>query len=71
MGRGLVPINGTFWREHLTFRDRLRNEPSVHAEYMELKRQLAAAHPHERGAYTAGKAPFVSYIINGGLVPVG
>ena len=65
----LVAVNSTFWREHLMFRDRLRNEPEVRAAYMELKRQLAAAHPNDRGAYTAGKAHFVSYIINGGLVP--
>ena len=62
----LVALDGVFWREHLMFRDRLRNEPEVRAAYAALKRQLAAAHPDDRGAYTAGKARFVSDIIHGG-----
>lgn len=64
----LVPFDGTFWRNHLIFRDRLRDEPAVRAAYGMLKRQLAAAHRDDRGAYTAGKARFVSDIINGGHV---
>ena len=64
----LVPIEGVFWREHLLFRDRLRNEPAVRSAYGTLKRQLAATHPDDRGAYTDGKAHFVSYIVEGGLV---
>jgi GrpB-like predicted nucleotidyltransferase (UPF0157 family) len=48
------------------FRDRLRNEPAVRAAYAELKQQLAAAHPNDRGAYTDGKARFVLYITHGG-----
>lgn len=66
----LVPVNGTFWRDHLTFRDRLRNEPTVRAAYAALKRQLVAVHPEDRGAYTAGKADFISFIIRGGLLAV-
>jgi len=64
----LVPLEGAFWLDHLLFRDRLRDEPEVRAVYGALKRQLAAAHPDDRGAYTAGKARFVSYIINGGRI---
>ena len=64
----LVPFGDAFWRDHLLFRDRLRDEPAVRAAYAELKRQLAAAHPDDREAYTAGKARFVLSIIHGGLV---
>ncbi len=64
----LVPFDGAFWRDHVMFRDRLRNEPAVRAAYAALKRQLAATFPDDREAYTAGKAEFVSYIIRGGFV---
>lgn len=64
----LVPFEGAFWRGHLIFRDRLRDEQPVRAAYGMLKRRLAAAHPDDRGAYTAGKARFISHIINGGHV---
>ena len=64
----LVPFEGAFWRDHLLFRDRLHDEPEVRVAYGALKRQLAAAHPDDRGAYTAGKARFVTYIINGGRI---
>ena len=62
----LVALDGTFWRDHLMFRNRLRNEPAVRAAYAELKQQLAAAHPNDRGAYTEGKARFILEIIHGG-----
>lgn len=61
----LVPFDGAFWRDHLKFRDRLRNEPAVRAAYAKLKQQLAAAHPNDRGAYTDGKASFVLLIVRG------
>jgi GrpB-like predicted nucleotidyltransferase (UPF0157 family) len=64
----LVPVDGVFWRQHLMFRDRLRNEPAVRAAYAALKQQLAAAHPDDRGAYTDGKASFVSHIVHEGFV---
>lgn len=61
----LVPLDGAFWRDHVKFRDRLRNEPTVRAAYAALKRKLAAAHPNDRGAYTDGKVQFVLSIIRG------
>jgi len=61
----LVPFEGAFWRDHLIFRDRLRDDHAVRVAYAALKRQLAAAHADDRGAYTAGKARFVSYIVTG------
>lgn len=61
----LVTFNGAFWRDHVMFRDRLRDEPAVRAAYAALKLQLAAAHPSDRGAYTAGKARFILNVIHG------
>jgi GrpB-like predicted nucleotidyltransferase (UPF0157 family) len=55
----LARAGGAFWRDHLIFRDRLRNEPELRAAYAELKHRLAAAHAMDRRQYTAGKATFV------------
>jgi GrpB-like predicted nucleotidyltransferase (UPF0157 family) len=43
----------------LRFRDRLRAEPSLAAEYAMLKRDLAGRYRDDREAYTEAKAPFV------------
>ena len=61
----LIAFDGRFWRDHIVFRDRLRDEPAVRAAYAELKRQLAASHPDDRGGYTAGKARLVLLITRG------
>lgn len=47
------------WRSYLAFRDLLRRDPEVRAQYAELKRTLAARFPHDRRAYTAGKEAFI------------
>ena len=51
------------WREHLAFRDTLRGRPALAREYERLKRALAARHAHDRGAYTAAKAPFIRDVL--------
>lgn len=61
----VVPFDGPFWRKHLLFRDRLRAEPSLAAEYETLKRELAARFTHDRDAYTDGKAAFIERVIAG------
>ena len=43
----------------LRFRDYLIQHPTVAEEYQTLKRRLAAAHPHDRAAYTRGKTEFI------------
>ena len=50
-------------REVLAFRDHLRDDRAAAREYERLKRQLEAAHPTDRDAYTAGKARFVAEIL--------
>ena len=45
--------------DRLLFRDYLRDHPEVATEYGTLKRQLSAAHPRDRVAYTQGKSAFI------------
>jgi GrpB-like predicted nucleotidyltransferase (UPF0157 family) len=45
--------------EHLRFRDALRGDPELAAEYEALKRSLAERFGHDREGYTAGKTGFV------------
>jgi GrpB-like predicted nucleotidyltransferase (UPF0157 family) len=55
----LVPIDSPQFRAKLGFRNLLRREPTLRAQYADLKRQLALTHPHDREAYTEGKVPFI------------
>jgi GrpB-like predicted nucleotidyltransferase (UPF0157 family)/GNAT superfamily N-acetyltransferase len=56
----LVPAGSPRFADELAFRDHLRGLPGSAASYSELKHRLAAAHPDDREAYTAGKAAFVA-----------
>jgi GrpB-like predicted nucleotidyltransferase (UPF0157 family) len=56
----LGTIDGPFWREHIAFRERPRDEPDLSLAYAALKRELAAQHAADRGAYTAGKVAFIA-----------
>lgn len=58
------------WNEQLTFRDRLRADPDLAAQYAALKARAAAEHPADREAYTEAKADFVHSIINLGTANV-
>jgi hypothetical protein len=46
-------------RRHLAFRDFMRAHPGLAGQYGELKRSLAAAHPHDMDAYMDGKDGFI------------
>ena len=58
-----VEIDGTFWMEHLLFRDALRALPDLAEEYTLLKRELAARFRNDPDAYTDAKAPFIRSVI--------
>jgi GrpB-like predicted nucleotidyltransferase (UPF0157 family) len=49
--------------EQLRFRDYLRDNPDVVAEYERLKRDLAEAYPDDRESYTSEKSAFVEEIL--------
>jgi GrpB-like predicted nucleotidyltransferase (UPF0157 family) len=49
---------------HLKFRDRLRADAALAAEYVALKRRLAAARRDDRDAYVDGKTAFVAEVVS-------
>jgi GrpB-like predicted nucleotidyltransferase (UPF0157 family) len=59
----LVPFGSRAWCETLAFRDCLRSQPALAAEYASLKQQLAALHRFDREAYTDAKAPFIARVL--------
>ncbi len=59
----LTAIDSRFWRDHLTFRDRLRADDALRDAYAVLKRDLAARFPNDREAYIAAKQPFVEQVL--------
>ena len=61
----LVERGGALWRDHLAFRDRLRADAALAAEYGALKQRLALRHAGDRAAYTEAKAPFVTAVLRG------
>jgi len=73
-----TPLNGHPWpahnlyvclagslslKNHLAFRNYLRSHPDKAKAYAELKRRLAAAHPHDIDAYVEGKTAFITGIL--------
>ena len=72
-GKGAAPTHlahfveheGQSWGECLLFRDRLRADAELARAYESLKVELAARHPQDRAAYTAGKTAFVSLVLAG------
>jgi GrpB-like predicted nucleotidyltransferase (UPF0157 family) len=50
------------WRERLAFRDALRSDPQLRADYEALKRALAAA-SDAVSDYAGGKRPFVEAVL--------
>jgi GrpB-like predicted nucleotidyltransferase (UPF0157 family) len=59
----LTAIESGFWRDHLTFRDRLRSDDALRDAYAALKCDLAARFPRDRDAYIAAKTSFVNDVL--------
>jgi GrpB-like predicted nucleotidyltransferase (UPF0157 family) len=59
----LAVKDGTFWREHLAFRDALRSRPELREAYTALKLELARKFPYDREAYIFGKTDFVRGVV--------
>jgi len=62
-GLHLTEPGSDLWRERLAFRDALRHDSTLVAEYEALKLRLACQHPHDLGAYTTGKRDFVIRVL--------
>ena len=55
----VVIHGGELWLRHIRFRDALRFNPEMAAEYTRLKAELAARHGSDREAYTDAKSAFI------------
>jgi GrpB-like predicted nucleotidyltransferase (UPF0157 family) len=64
-GLHLTEPGSDLWRERLAFRDALRADRALAAEYEALKLRLAAEHRDDVAAYTAGKRVFVARVLAG------
>lgn len=62
-GLHLTEPESDLWRERLAFRDALRGDPELVAEYETLKVQLAKVHETDIAAYTTGKRAFVAGVL--------
>jgi GrpB-like predicted nucleotidyltransferase (UPF0157 family) len=62
-GLHLTEPGSDLWNERLAFRDALRAEQELVAEYAALKLRLASEHPDDIEAYTAGKREFVGRVL--------
>ena len=58
-------------REHLSFRDALRQSPPLAAEYAALKRSLAEQYRNDRDAYTEAKTSFIRSVLTSPFRVVG
>ena len=59
----LVPYDSPLWHDRLAFRDALRSDAALAAQYRELKLELAAKYRWDREAYTDGKSSFVQQVL--------
>lgn len=55
----LVPTSSGRYRAELAFRDLLRTDDGLTAEYLALKQRLARRFENDRDAYTAAKSEFI------------
>lgn len=62
----LVAHDSPRFRHELEFRDRLRRDAGLAAEYAALKHRLAARFEHDREAYTEAKGDFIRDVLQAG-----
>lgn len=61
----VVPFGSELWKDRLAFRDRLRSDAALAAEYATLKYRLAALYRDDRERYTEAKRPFIERVLRG------
>ena len=59
----VVEYGSTTWRDSLAFRDALRADPGLAAQYQAVKEQAIAQAPEGRSTYTDLKGPFVAAVV--------
>ncbi len=60
----LVPVGSRRYRDELSFRNRLREDAALAAEYVALKRSLASRFANDREAYTDAKSDFIHRVLD-------
>jgi len=63
----MFELNSPDWRRHIVFRDALRADPSIAADYQKLKLDLAVRFRNDRKAYTDAKTEFISSVVEKAL----
>jgi GrpB-like predicted nucleotidyltransferase (UPF0157 family) len=58
-----VEYDGEFWRDHIAFRDVLRENPALAADYLALKARLATEFKLHPKRYTDAKGPFINAVV--------
>jgi GrpB-like predicted nucleotidyltransferase (UPF0157 family) len=58
-----VTLGSDFWRDQLVFRDTLRANPALAAEYGALKQHLAVQFRDDASRYTDAKSPFIRGVV--------
>lgn len=59
----VVVHEGAVWQGRLKFRDALRGNAGLAAQYLQLKQRAATEHAQDREAYTRAKAAFVQFVV--------
>jgi GrpB-like predicted nucleotidyltransferase (UPF0157 family) len=70
-GLHLTEPGSDLWRERLAFRDALRGDAALAAEYEALKLRLAHEHGDDVVAYTEHKRDFVAAVLASGGIQLG
>ena len=58
----VVEFDGESWRSNLAFRDALRADESLRAEYLRMKEQAVALAPQGRAKYNELKQSFFAHL---------
>ncbi len=58
-----VLLGGELWKEHLAFREALRSDANLAAQYATLKRTLAVQYAEDKAGYTQAKSPFIQGVL--------
>jgi GrpB-like predicted nucleotidyltransferase (UPF0157 family) len=58
-----VELGSRIWQEHLAFRDALRTDSILRAQYQSLKLALAQQFVDNKAAYSAAKDPFIQSVL--------
>lgn len=70
-GLHLTEPGSDLWHERLAFRDALRADPTLVAEYETLKLRLAKEHRNDGLAYVQGKRTFVARVLASAGIQLG